>query len=259
MAPDLSGKRVILVGATGVLGRAFARMLAEAGARLTLADLPTTAVRELAAKLGARAAHVDVTDEESVVAAVSGAVAAYGGLDGAVGNAAITSEALMADDDAFPSFDTYPLDAWRRTLDVNLTGSFLVAREAGRAMKESGGGSLVLTSSIYGVAAPDHRIYEGQPFRSFAGYSASKAGIVGLARWLATWWATEGVRVNALSPGGVYNGQPDEFVERYSIRTPVGRMAESDDVTGALRFLLSDASSYCTGQNLIIDGGWTAW
>jgi NAD(P)-dependent dehydrogenase (short-subunit alcohol dehydrogenase family) len=226
---------------------------------LTLADLQSSPVQALSLELGAGAAEVDVTDESSVVAAVAGAVAAHGGLDGVVSNAAITSEGLMAGSEGFPPFESYPLDAWQRTLDVNLTGTFLVAREAGRAIKDSGGGSVVLTSSVYGVVAPDHRIYEGQPFASFPGYSASKAGVVGLARWLATWWGEDGVRVNALSPGGVSSGQPQEFADRYAARTPLGRMATPQDIVGALLFLLSDASSYCTGQNLVVDGGLTAW
>ena len=256
---DLSGKRILLVGATGVLGRAFARAIADAGARLTLADLDTTPVAALAAELGASSHAIDVTDEASVTAAVAAAVAAAGGLDGVVANAAITSESLLADGDGFPPFEDYPLATWRRTLDVGLTGAFLVAREAGRAIRDSGGGSVVLTSSIYGVVGPDHRLYKDQPFQSFPGYSASKAGLIGLARWLATWWGADGIRVNTLSPGGVANHQSAEFLARYADRTPMGRMAAPDDIVGALLFLLSDASAYCTGQNLVIDGGLTAW
>ena len=256
---DLGGKRILLVGATGILGAEFARALVESGASLTLADLESSTVHALGTELGARAISIDVTDEASVAAAVADAVAAHGGLDGVVSNAAITSEAMMTGGESFPPFEDYPLAAWQRTLDVNLTGTFLVAREAGRAIKHAGGGSVVLTSSVYGVIAPDHRIYQGQPFKSFPGYSASKAGVVGLARWLATWWGEDGVRVNALSPGGITSGQPKEFADRYSARTPLGRMAMSQDISGALLFLLSDASSYCTGQNLIIDGGLTAW
>jgi NAD(P)-dependent dehydrogenase (short-subunit alcohol dehydrogenase family) len=255
----LAGKRILLVGATGVLGRAFSRALAESGARLTLADRAATDVLALAGSLGADGRIVDVTDESSVAELVRDAVAVHGGLDGVVSNAAVTSEALMREGDGFAPFEDYPLALWRTALDVNLTGTFLVAREGGKVLKAGGGGSLVLTSSIYGTVAPDHPIYDGQPFRSFAGYSASKAGVIGLARWLATWWAHDAVRVNALSPGGVFNGQPDSFVAAYANRTPMGRMANAEDIVGMLIFLLSDASTYCTGQNFVVDGGLSAW
>ena len=262
---DIADKRILLVGATGVLGRAFAGALAQGGARLALADLPATDVLALAGELGGplggtvHGVELDVTNEKSVVAGIGAAVEKLGGLDGAVCNAAITGEGLASAGDAFAPFESYPLELWRRTIDVNLTGAFLVAREAGRAIKSSGGGSLVAVSSVYGVVAPDHRIYDGQPFKSFSGYSASKAGLIGLAKWLATWWAEDGIRVNCLSPGGVFNDHDPAFAEAYGRRTPMARMADREDIVGMLLFLLSDASRYCTGQNFIVDGGLTAW
>jgi NAD(P)-dependent dehydrogenase (short-subunit alcohol dehydrogenase family) len=162
--------------------------------------------------------------------------------------------------EAFTPFEDYPLALWQKTLDVNLTGSFLVARETGRVMKEAGkGGSLINVSSIYGVMGPDHRIYEDQDFASFAGYSASKAGILGLTQWLATWWAKDNIRVNCLVPGGVYNGQNEKFVQAYNNRIPLGRMAKPEDLTGMVIYLLSDSSSYCTGGVYNVDGGLGAW
>lgn len=256
---DLGGKRILLVGSTGVLGSEFARILHKSGAELILADLESSSIKLLAEELGVNAVNIDVTNEDSVVSAVASTVSTFGGLDGVVSNAAITSEFLSANNNVFPPFEDYPLKDWKQTIDVNLTGTFLVAREAGRAIKNCGGGSIVLTSSIYGVVGPDHSIYEGQSFRSLPGYSASKSGIIGLARWLATWWAEDNIRVNALSPGGVKNRQPVDFVANYSSRTPLGRMANPSDIAASLVFLLSDASSYYTGQNLIVDGGLTAW
>jgi NAD(P)-dependent dehydrogenase (short-subunit alcohol dehydrogenase family) len=256
---SLRGKRILLVGATGVLGRAFARAISEHGAVLAIADRASTDVRSLAKTIGARGWDIDVTDEESVVSTIASAAKELDGLDGVVSNAAITSEAMMKEGDGFSPFETYPLEVWRRTLDVNLTGTFLVAREGGRALKDSGGGSLVLTSSIYGIVGPDHRIYDGQAFRSFPGYTASKAGVIGLSKWLATWWGQDRIRVNSLAPGGVYNGHSDAFVAAYSNRTPMGRMATADEVVGMLIYLLSDSSRYCTGQTFVVDGGLTAW
>lgn len=256
---DIAGKRVLLVGATGVLGRGYARALAECGAKLAIADRKESDVLALAASLRATGIQIDVANEASVIAAVERAVAALGGIDGTVMNAAATGELLMQEGDAFAPFEDYPLAAWQRTIDVNLTGTFLVAREAGRAMKQGGGGSIVTVSSVYGLVGPDHRIYENQPFKSFPGYSASKAGVVGLTRWLATWWGKDGIRVNCLTPGGVYNDHDPAFAAAYAHRTPMGRMADREELVGMMLFLLSDASAYCTGQNYVVDGGFTAW
>jgi NAD(P)-dependent dehydrogenase (short-subunit alcohol dehydrogenase family) len=256
---SVKDKRILLVGATGVLGRTYARALAEAGSRLAIADLAQSDVLALASEIGATGIEMDVSDEASVVAGVRAAVNALGGLDGAVTNSAATGEFLMKEGDAFAPFEDYPLAAWQKAIDVNLTGTFLVAREAGRAMKAGGGGSLVTVSSIYGIVAPDHRIYEGQPFKSFASYSASKAGVLGLTRWLATWWGRDGIRVNSVTPGGVFNGHDRSFADAYANRTPLGRMADREDLVGMVLFLLSDASSYCTGQNFVVDGGLSAW
>jgi NAD(P)-dependent dehydrogenase (short-subunit alcohol dehydrogenase family) len=118
---------------------------------------------------------------------------------------------------------------------------------------------MVNVSSIYGLVGPDHRIYEEQAFKSFAAYSASKAGVIGLTRWLATWWGPHAIRVNCVVPGGVYNNHNEEFSKAYANRTPMGRMAKRSELVGIMVYLLSDASSYCTGQNFVIDGGLTAW
>jgi 2-deoxy-D-gluconate 3-dehydrogenase len=256
---DLQDKRILLVGATGVLGLTYARAIAKTGARLAIADLSSSNVLALADSIGAYGIEMDVTDETSVQNGVEIAVDELGSLDGVISNAAATGEFLMKDGDPFAAFEEYPLAAWQKTIDVNLTGSFLIAREAGRSMKVSGGGSLVLVSSIYGVVGPDHSIYENQPFKSFPGYSASKAGVIGLTRWLATWWGGTGIRVNCLIPGGTYNDHNEDFASAYGKRTPMGRMAKREELTGMMMFLLSDASNYCTGQNYIVDGGFTAW
>ena len=184
----------------------------------------------------------------------------FGGLDSVINNAAATGEGLMVSGDAFADFEEYPLDLWQRTIDINLTGVFLVCREASRLIKSSSTnpGIIINISSIYGVVGPDHRIYRGQSFKSFPGYSASKSGVIGLTKWLATWWGSE-IRVNCVSPGGVFNEHNEEFNNAYSNRVPMGRMAQRDELVGILLYLLSDASSYVTGQNFIIDGGLTSW
>lgn len=257
---NVKDKRILLVGATGVLGKQYSEMLAGEGARLIMADRAESNVEALAKELGARAVVMDIGDEAQIVAGIKAAAEIYGGFDGVVNNAAVTGDVLKNMGAAFAPFEEYPLDLWQKTLDINLTGSFLVAREAGRVMKEAGqGGCFVNVSSIYGVMGPDHRIYEGQDFASFASYSASKAGVLGLTQWLATWWAQDNIRVNCLVPGGVYNGQNDSFVKAYANRVPLGRMAKPEDMQGMLLYLLSDASSYCTGGIFNVDGGLGAW
>ncbi len=259
---NVENKRILLVGATGVLGRQYSKALVGEGARLIMADRAESNVKELASDLGCQYVVMDIGNESQVIDGIKEAAAIYDGFDGVVNNAAITGDVLknMGGSAAFAPFEEYSTELWQKTLDINLTGSFLVAREAGRFMKEAGqGGCLVNVSSIYGVMAPDHRIYEGQDFKSFVGYSASKAGIVGLTQWLSTWWAKDKIRVNCLVPGGVYNGQNEEFVKAYNNRIPLDRMANPEDMTGMLIYLLSDASSYCTGSVFNVDGGLGAW
>ena len=255
----IDGKRVLLLGACGVLGRTHARLLAEHGARLVIADRPGSSVLEDARRLGVRGVEIDAGREPAVVDGVAYAAKQFDGLDGAIFNSAITSEGLGGSAGAFADFEEYPLALWQKAIDINLTGAFLFAREAGKALKSGQGGSLINVASVYGVVGPDHRIYEGQQFRSFPAYSASKAGIIGLTRWLATWWGRDGVRANCVSPGGVYNGHDERFTRAYGDRTPMGRMADREEITGILIYLLSDASCYCTGQNFVIDGGLTSW
>lgn len=257
---NLAGKRVLLVGSTGVLGRTYAESLTDAGVNLVIADHPKSDVGDLAGVLGIAGVEMDVSCEEDVVNGVARAIDQLGELDGVVNNAAATGEGLLAEGEAFAPLEEYPLALWQKTIDINLTGTFLVARECGRHMKSHGkGGSIINVASIYGVVGPDHRIYKGQSFKSFPGYSASKAGVIGLTRWLATWWGKDSIRVNTLTPGGVFNNHNEEFVNAYSNKTPLGRMADKNDMTGMLCYLLSDLSRYCTGQNYIVDGGFTAW
>jgi NAD(P)-dependent dehydrogenase (short-subunit alcohol dehydrogenase family) len=262
---SMEDRVVVITGCTGVLGSAYCRALAQRGARLLIADLsdrdPIACAAALAIETGAEVFGVecDVGSEKDVVALFTSSLERFGRVDVVLNNAAATGEHLIKLGDVFASFENYPLAVWQKVLQTNLTGVFLVAREGGKAMLQSGGGSLINVSSIYAVAAPDHRIYEGMPFSSFPAYSAGKAGVHGLTLWLSSYWGRKGIRVNTLVPGGVFNKHQDEFVRRYSDRTPMGRMANTDDLVGMVIFLASDASSYCTGQQYIVDGGLTAW
>lgn len=204
----------------------------------------------------------DVSDAASVKDAVARVAAAFGGVDILHNNAATKTADLAR---FFDPFEDYTLSTWREIMGVNIDGMFLMAQAVGRQLLQQGrGGSIVQTASIYGVVAPDQRIYEGsqylgRPINTPAVYSASKAAVVGLTRYLAAYWGDKGIRVNALTPGGVESGQNDVFSRRYAERVPLGRMARADEMESALLFLASDASSYVTGQNIVVDGGLTCW
>ena len=255
----VKNKRIILMGSCGVLGKMHAKILSENGAKLVMADRPGSTVLSDAKILGAEGVEIYVSIESSIIEGIEIASKFYNGFDGAIYNAALTSEGLSNSGNPFPTFEDYPLNLWQKAIDINLTGAFLFAREIGKQFKLGKAGSLINISSIYGVVGPDHRIYEGQAFSSFPAYSASKAGIIGLSKWLATWWAKDNIRVNCVTPGGVYNNHNDIFTNAYGNRTPMGRMASSDEITGAIIYLLSDSAKYCTGQNIIVDGGLTSW
>lgn len=257
---SLEGKVALVTGGTGMLGWQHCTALVEAGARVVVVDLPAkdpeSRAKTLPGGMGIGLA-CDVTDEAQVRELMSAVVARFGRLDVVVNDASIVG--TIPGTDVFAPFDEYPLAAWDAVLKANLTGTFLVCREAGKIMRLNGGGSVINISSLYGVVGPDHRIYEGLPFNSFVAYAASKAGILGLTRWLATYWAKDHIRVNAIVPGGVYNNHDPVFVERYANRTPMGRMADKTELIGIVIFLASDASSYCTGHPYYVDGGLCAW
>jgi NAD(P)-dependent dehydrogenase (short-subunit alcohol dehydrogenase family) len=270
---DLHGRVAVVTGGAGLLGSEFCNTLAQAGASVVIADANCRRGRALAETIAgqdrlALAVETDVTDPESVHAMISATIEAFGRLDILVNSAALdpkfdhqpeTSTTWQPDSGEFESF---PLQAWKQALEVNLTGAFLCCQTAVEPMLKQGSGVIVNLSSIYGLAGPDQRLYQrpGQPPQyKPVYYSVSKAGILGLTRYLATYYAGKNIRVNALSPGGIYNGHDEIFLQSYAARAVMGRMAEKDEMNGALLFLVSDASMYMTGANLVVDGGWTAW
>ncbi|MCB2226143.1 MAG: SDR family oxidoreductase [Desulfarculaceae bacterium] len=267
---DLSGRVVLIAGGAGGIGQRMARALATAGARVIIADRDQARCAELAAGIAAdmggslSGAALDVTDEAGVAELFAKVGRDEGRLDGLVYNVMAKPEGY------YRPFTDYSWDTWRQVIEGNLGGAFLCCREAGKLMVPAKRGSVVLTASVYGVAAPDQRIYQGcspagniyggaDPLSCPAAYTASKGGIIALGRHLAALWGPDGVRVNCLTPGGVFDGQEEAFVQAYTARTPLGRMAEFTDFDAAALFLLSDASRYMTGTNLVVDGGWTAW
>ncbi len=261
---DLNGKVIVVTGGTGLLGSAYCQALAEHGGNVVLVDLPTADPVGKASLIQTDKSNrcigyeCDVACEADVIGVFQRVIRDYGRVDVVINNAAATGEHLMKSGAAFTSFEESTLSVWEAAIKTNLTGVYLVAREGGKAMLLGGGGSLINVSSTYGVVGPDHRIYVGMKFNSMVSYASAKAGVHGLTRWLATYWGEKGIRVNTLVPGGVENNHDKEFVERYAERTPLRRMAKREDMVGMVIFLASDASSYCTGQQYFVDGGWTA-
>jgi len=259
---DLSGRRALVTGGVGCVGRIACETLVELGASVAVLDQDAAACRaraeELVRRLGGRAVPLacDLRDEAATRAAVQTAVEELGGLEVLIHAAAYVGT-TQADGWGVP-FERQTVEAWDAALRVNLTSAFVMAQEARQALAASGHGSVILFSSIYGVAAPDFRLYAGTTMANPAGYGASKGGLLQLMRTLATTLAPR-IRVNAISPGGVARGQPEAFQRRYVERTPLGRMATEDDLRGAVAYLASDLSAYVTGQNLVVDGGWTIW
>lgn len=261
---ELKDKVAVVTGGAGRLGRRFARVLRRHGAKVAVFDLaPGDLVGDGSA--GAPGTddvaffEVDVAERRSVENAVRSLSSLWGAPHVLINNAGLDSPP----DSEGPPFELYEESAWERVLDVNLKGTFLCSQLVGARMAEAGRGTIINISSIYGLGSPDQRIYppraDGTPFYKPAAYGASKAGVVSLARYLAAYWGKSGLRVNTLTLGGVYNEQDPDFVAAYSERVPLGRMAREDEFDGAILFLASDASSYMTGANLVIDGGWTAW
>ncbi|RZL12100.1 MAG: SDR family oxidoreductase [Pedobacter sp.] len=265
---DLTGKVAVVTGGAGILGRYFCAGLAEYGANLVVVDLNQAAAEELALELSHKfGGHViglscDVSSPESVQFMVDTVVNRFGEINILHNNAAAKSDDLDA---FFAPFEDYKLDQWRSIMSVNLDGMFLVAQAVGKQMiAQQRGGSIIQTASIYGELSPDQRIYEGSLYlgrqiNSPAVYMASKAAVIGLTKFLATYWANAGIRVNTLSPGGTESGQNQEFNDRYSNRVPMNRMAYPEEMVSTLLYLASDASSYVTGQNIMVDGGLSAW
>jgi NAD(P)-dependent dehydrogenase (short-subunit alcohol dehydrogenase family) len=259
---DLTGRVIVVTGGLGQLGRQFSAALTARGARAVALDLPT-APGGPTPPAGARVVHADVRSRAELERALATIRGDLGVPHALVNGAAIDSPPDAPAGENGP-FETYPLESWNRVMDVNVTGLMLCCQVFGAAMAAAGRGSIVNISSIYGVVSPDQRIYGyraegGAPFIKPVAYSASKSALLNLTRYLATYWAAQGVRVNTLTLAGVANNQDHRFLEGYCARIPVGRMARPDEYNGAVVFLCSDASAYMTGANLVMDGGWTAW
>jgi len=272
MAQDvfsIQDKIVIITGGFGQLGRQFSLALTEQGAKVAIFDVRVDKRRVAEMFDGRRTDDnllflpVDITQRSSIATGLSEVNSRWGVPHALINNAALDSPPNAPAEESGP-FETYPESSWDQVMDVNVKGVFLCCQVVGREMAAAGRGSIVNICSIYGIVSPDQRIYEYRrtgdtPFFKPVAYSASKSALLNLTRYLATYWAGRNVRVNTLTFGGVFNNQDEEFLKGYCARVPLGRMACEDEYNGAIIFLVSDASSYMTGSNLVIDGGWTAW
>ncbi len=270
---SLVGRVAVVTGAAGLLGQQHCRALAHAGATVVATDLEPDACASVARAVSAagkgrvHGVAADITSRASVEALRDATLRLGDRLDVIVNNAALNDRFADPDPERVEvasRFENTDLERFRQTLEVNVTGTFLVSQVLGTEMARRRGGSIINVASTYGMVGPDQRIYRRpdgtQAFWKSAAYPASKGAVLAFTRFLATTWAERGVRVNSLSPGGVAQaGQEDYFIEQYAARTPLGRLAGAHELGGAIVFLASDASSYMTGANLVVDGGWTAW
>lgn len=271
---DITSRVALVSGGAGLLGEQFCKTLAAAGAKVVVADLnieKATTITEQLQEEGYQALplQVDITSKQSVQEMLDTVLHAYARLDILVNSAAMDPKFDGQERGKVESgaFETYPLESWQQALDVNLTGTFLCCQAAVEPMLAQGSGVIINIASMYGMVAPDQRLYETDESKKDAAnrrykpvyYPVTKAGILGMTRYLAAYYGEQKIRVNALTPGGVYNQHDDAFLTAYAARSILGRMAQKDELNGALLFLASDASSYMTGSNLVVDGGWTAW
>ena len=253
---DVAGKVVVLTGACGLIGTTIARAFAGRGARMALVDVPPKDPEAFAAELGGEALGVvcDVSDVAAVRGLVDRVVERFGTIDVLINNHHFLAAGAWGS-----GAETFPDEAWESILRVNLTGTFIMCREVGKVMLEQGKGNIVNLASTYGVVSSNPALYEDNSLASPIAYSASKGGVIMLSKYLACYWGGRGVRVNCLTPHGVWNHHEEAFEQRFNAMTPLHRMMQPEEIVGPALFLASEASSYMNGANLIVDGGWTAW
>ena len=261
---DLKNKTVILTGSAGRLGSRFAEVLSNVGANVVLVDIDEQKNSKLEKSLVKKfhtkpmLSTTDISNQDQVRKMVKNTLKKYGGIDVLINNAHF----LPRDDPRIDtSFEKYPLDLWEESMQKNMIGLFLCCQEVGKVMKKQSKGVILNVSSIYGIQGSDQRIYGNSKLNTPSFYALTKGGMVNFTRYLAAYWNRKGIRVNTLTLGGVRDDklQNKNFIQKYSQKTMIGRMANKEDYDGAILFLCSNASSYMTGSNLVIDGGWSAW
>ena len=261
---DLKTRTILITGATGKLGSYYADLLAEQGANLALIDLDQNKCNDLAVEISkkfsikARGYQLDISNKKEVNSIFNQIVEDFGSIDVLINNAAALQITVF--EGKLHEFEEFPLEVWQSNLDVNLTGAFLCCQAAGRQMLKQNKGVILNIGSTYGVVGCDQRIYGDSGINSSIAYATTKSGLINFTKYLASYWQGKNIRVNCLSPGGVGNeNHTKEFLDNYHYRTMLKRMAKKDDLGSAVIYLVSDASEWVTGINLMVDGGWTAW
>jgi NAD(P)-dependent dehydrogenase (short-subunit alcohol dehydrogenase family) len=256
---DLSGKVIVISGACGLIGKAFCEAVAQYGGHVIAADIEKAEPKKFAEELSKRnnvkcvGFEVNVASKKSVNQLKDLAVKEFGRIDGLVNGHQNKSHLV------FEPFENVSEENWDTVVEVNLKGTFLLCQVIGSYMAEKGSGSIVNIPSTYSVVAPNQNLYKGTNMGCPAAYSASKGGIDALSQYLASYWAAKGVRVNMITPHGVWNNHEDQFEKNFANFSPMQRMSYNHEVAPALIYLLSDASSYVTGNNMLVEGGWTVW
>lgn len=259
---DLKDKIAIITGGAGLLASEHAIALHDYGAKIIFTDINVDICSEKALALKNQGIEVDVmqldvTSKENWISVTAQIIEKYGKIDILINNAGFTNQSKTSSFDK--EFENFPIEDWNSIMNVNLTGTFLGCQIIGNQMLKQGKGSIINIASLYGVVSPNHKIYEGTDIRQPVAYSVSKNGVIALTKYVATLWAKKGVRVNSITPGGIFNGHDGLFLERFEQLNPIGRMSQKEELRGGIVYLASDASSHVIGHNLIIDGGWTVW
>ena len=253
---DVSGKVVVLTGACGLIGRALVRAFHERGSTLALVDVSAAHPEDLASATGGDTIGIvcDVSQSTDVALLVRTVLDRFGRVDVLINNHAYKPKGF-----AEAKAETFPEELWDSIMAVNLKGTFLMCRDVGRVMLSQKSGSIINFASTYGIVSSNPDLYEGNSLGNPIAYSASKGGVITLTKYLGAYWSASGVRVNCVTPHGVWNNHEEGFVKRFSAKSPMKRLMRVDEVVGAVLFLASEASSYATGSNLLVEGGWTAW
>jgi NAD(P)-dependent dehydrogenase (short-subunit alcohol dehydrogenase family) len=258
---SLKGKNIVLTGAVGYLGSKYAEGLSKFGANVILIDIDLNKAEKMKRELentyhtNPLALKVDISNKKSVQSMVKKIYKKYNRIDVLINNAFYQESKNEKTSD----FENFSLDAWEKSISVNLTGTLLCCQEIGKMMKKHKSGNIINVSSVYGIVGADQRIYGNSGWNSTIAYAVTKSAILNMTRYLASYWHKNGIRVNSLTLGGVEKDQDKKFIKNYAKKTMVGRMAKQDEYVGAIIFLSSNSSSYMTGSNLVIDGGWISW
>ncbi|MFH2047116.1 MAG: oxidoreductase [Pseudomonadota bacterium] len=245
-------RTAVVTGGCGLIGREIVQGLSQYGANVYIADQNETEAKKLI-KQNIKYINLDITSENSVRDVLKQVVLESGKID------TLINCAYPRTKDWGAKFEDVKFDSWKLNVDNHLGGYFLMCQETAMIMKEQGGGSIINLASIYGVVAPDFSIYEGSEMTMPVAYASIKAGIIAITKYIATYFGADNIRANTISPGGIYDNQTISFVDNYSKKTPMGRMGKPSEIVGTVIYLASDASSFVTGQNILVDGGWTAW